>query len=62
METLVAYVISVGLMACGLGIVAFVIKTASELVWVMAGLIPVLVGILSLLNEVHNGRDQISSQ
>jgi hypothetical protein len=60
METLVAYLISVGLVAFGLAIAAVGIKTASGwlLVWLMAGLVPALVGILSLLNEVRNGRQQ----
>jgi len=46
METLVAYPISVGLMAFGIGIVAVGAKAASGwlLVWVMPGLIPVVVG------------------
>lgn len=57
MEAFVAYLISVGLMAFGLGVVAVGIKAASGwlLVWVVAGLIPVVVGGLSLFNEARNG-------
>jgi hypothetical protein len=60
METLVAYLISVGLMAFGIGIVAIGAKTGSGslLVWVIAGMLPVVVGVLSLFNEVRNGREQ----
>lgn len=57
MDNLVAYLISVGLMAFGIGIVAIGAKTESGvlLVWVLAGLIPVVVGLLSLFNETRNG-------
>ena len=60
MDTLVAYLISVGLMAFCVGMVAIGAKTASGslLVWVIAGLIPVVVGVLSLFNEARNGREQ----
>jgi len=62
MDTLVAYLISIGLIAFGVGIVVFAAKTASGslLVWVIAGLIPVVVGILSLFYEARNGRQNIS--
>ena len=59
MGTLVAYLISIGLIAFGVGIVAFGAKTASGslLVWVIAGLAPVVVGVLSLFNEARNVRE-----
>jgi hypothetical protein len=61
MEAIVAYLISVGLTAFGLAVVAVGVKIAGGwlLVWVAAGLIPVVVGVLSLFNEARrNGREQ----
>ena len=60
MEAFVAYLISVGLMAFGLAVAAIGVKLAAggPLVWVAAGLIPVVVGALSLFNEARNGREQ----
>lgn len=62
MDTLVAYLISIGLIAFGIGIVVFGAMTASGwlLVWTIFGLMPVVVGILSLFCEVRNGRQNIS--
>jgi len=58
METLVAYLISVGLIAFGVLIVVFGARTASGslLVWTISGLVPVVVGLASLIGEVRNGR------
>ena len=53
MDTLVAYLISIGLIAFGIGIVVFGAKTASGslLVWTIFGLMPVVVGILNLFSQ-----------
>ena len=47
-------------MAFGLAVAAIGVKLAAGglLVWVAAGLIPVVVGALSLFNEARNGREQ----
>ena len=57
MDTFASYLISIGLIAFGVLIVVFGTRTASGslLVWTIFGLMPVVVGIWSLLGEVRNG-------
>lgn len=57
MDSFVSYLISIGLTAFGVSIVVFGTRTASGslLVWAILGLMPVVVGISSLLGDVRNG-------
>ena len=52
METAVAYLISVGITACGIWIVAGTLAAGSPLAWTLAGLVTVTIGSLSLLEQV----------
>ena len=63
METLVAYLISVGLIAFGVLIVIFGARTASGslLVWTISGLVPVVVGLASSLARYETAGQDISA-
>ena len=52
METAVAYLISVGIAACGIWVVAGTIAAGSPLAWTLAGLATVTVGSLSLFEQL----------
>ena len=52
METAVAYLISVGITACGIWVVAGTIAAGSPLAWTLAGLATVTVGSLSLFEQL----------
>ncbi|MEH2551021.1 hypothetical protein V1283_007666 [Bradyrhizobium sp. AZCC 2262] len=52
MEITVAYLISVGIIACGIWVVAGTIAAGSPLAWTLAGLVTVTVGSLSLFEQV----------
>jgi len=47
METAVAYLISVGITACGIWVVAGTIAAGSPLAWTLMGLLTVIVGSIS---------------
>jgi hypothetical protein len=61
MDTLVSYLISLGLIAFGIWIIVAVAKATSGSLWVwtVVGLIPVVVGLFSLFSETQ--ADRISS-
>jgi hypothetical protein len=52
-----SFLISVGIIAFGVWIVAVAGKAASEslFIWTLVGLIPVVVGLLSLFSEIRKG-------
>ena len=52
METAVAYLISVGITACGIWVVAGTIAAGSPLAWTLAGLATITVGSLSLFEQL----------
>jgi hypothetical protein len=52
METAVAYLISGGITACGIWVVAGTIAAGSPLAWTLAGLATVTVGSLSLFEQL----------
>jgi hypothetical protein len=56
MDTLLSYLISLGLIAFGISIVVIATKTASGslLAWTLMASIPVVVGTLSLFSEMRN--------
>jgi hypothetical protein len=54
METAVAYLISVGITAFGISIVAGTLAAGSPLPWTLAGLAAVTIGSLSLFQEAAN--------
>jgi hypothetical protein len=51
METAVAYLISVGITACGIWIVAGTLAAGSPLAWTLAGLATVTIGSFSLFEQ-----------
>jgi hypothetical protein len=56
MDRVLSFLISVGIIAFGVWIVAVAAKAASEslFIWTLVGLIPVVVGLLSLFSEIRN--------
>lgn len=58
MDTFVSYLISIGLIAFGVAIAFFGVRTASGslLVWTISGLMPVVVGLASFFGEARKGR------
>jgi hypothetical protein len=58
MDKVFAVLISAGLIAFGILVVVFAAKTASgsSLVWTLMGLMPVVVGLISLFCEYRNDR------
>jgi hypothetical protein len=56
MDRVLSFLISVGIIAFGVWIVTVSAKTASEslFIWTLVGLIPVVVGLLSLFSEIRN--------
>jgi hypothetical protein len=58
MERLTAYLISTGMIAFGIWIVATAaIGRASLMLWLIVGMVPIAVGAASLANEIHNDRN-----
>ena len=55
-DTALSYLISVGLIAFGVWIVAAKAASGSLLVWTFVGLIPIVVGLLSLFPEIRNSK------
>jgi cadmium resistance protein CadD (predicted permease) len=62
MDTLVSYLISFGLIAFGIWIVV-VAQAASSmlLVWTIMGLMPIVVGLLSLFSEARSDKKEINT-
>jgi hypothetical protein len=58
MDKVFAVLISAGLIAFGILVVVFAAKAASvsSLVWTLMGLMPVVVGLISLFCEYRNDR------
>jgi hypothetical protein len=58
MDAVLSYLISLGLIAFGVLVVVFAVKTgaSSLLVWTLLGLAPVVTGLLSLLSEIRDGK------
>jgi hypothetical protein len=58
MDKVLSFLISAGLIAFGILVVVFAAKTASgsSLVWTLMGLMPVVVGLISLFCENRNDR------
>jgi hypothetical protein len=57
MESLTAYLISVGIIAFGIGIVANAeLRWGSVMFWLFVAMAPIAVGIASLANEIQNDR------
>lgn len=57
MEKLTAYLISVGMLAFGIWIVATAeLRWGSLMFWLVVGLAPIAVGAASLVNEIGNER------
>ena len=56
MDRVLSFLISVGIIAFGVWIVAVAATAASEslFIWTLVGLIPVVVGLLSLFSEIRN--------
>ena len=56
MDKIFALLISAGLIAFGILVIGFGVKTTSgaNLVWTLLGLAPVFVGLTSLLCEIRN--------
>jgi hypothetical protein len=56
MEAVLSYLISLGLIVFGVLVVVFAAKTGTGtlLVWTIIGLVPVVVGLLSLVSETRN--------
>jgi len=52
METAVAYLISVGIAACGIWIVAGTLSAGSPFAWTLAGLATVKIGSFSLVEQI----------
>jgi hypothetical protein len=56
MDAAFSYLISVGLIAFGVWIAAAKAGSGSLLVWTLVGLIPVVVGLISLFSEIRNDK------
>jgi hypothetical protein len=57
MERLIAYLISVGMIAFGIAIAANAeLRWGSVMFWLVVGVAPITVGVASLANEIHNDR------
>jgi hypothetical protein len=62
-DTLVSYLISIGMIVFGIWIVVVAAKAASGslLVWTIMGLMPVVVGLFSLFSEIQTDEKKHSS-
>ena len=56
MEAAVAYLISVGILACGIWLVAGTLVSGLPTAWIFAGLVTVLVGSASLFDQIKPER------
>jgi hypothetical protein len=58
MDTVASYLISLGLVAFGAGVVFAAAKASSGslLVWTIMGLMPVAVGLFSLISEMRSNK------
>lgn len=56
METVLSVLISVGIIAFGVWIVASAVAAGSAFAWILIGLLPVIVGSLSLHEAIRNAR------
>jgi hypothetical protein len=56
METVLSVLISVGIIAFGVWIVASAVAAGSAFAWILIGLLPVIVGSLSLREAIRNAR------
>jgi hypothetical protein len=56
MDTALSYLISIGLIAFGVWIVAAKAASGSLLVWTFVGLIPVVVGLFRLFSGIRNDK------
>jgi hypothetical protein len=56
MDRVLSFLISVGIIAFGVWIIAVAAQAASGslFIWTLVGLIPVVVGLLSLFSEIRN--------
>jgi hypothetical protein len=58
MERLTSYLISAGMIAFGIWIVATAALGRGYLMfWLVVGMAPIAVGVASLANEIHNDRN-----
>jgi hypothetical protein len=57
MDTVLAYLISIGIVGFGVWIVAADIAGSDIVpIWIVLGLLPIAVGLMSLFGEIHNRR------
>jgi hypothetical protein len=56
MDTVLSLLISVGIIAFGVWIVAGVLAAGSPLAWTLMGLLTVIVGLISLYGSVREAR------
>jgi len=56
METALAYLISIGITACGIWIVVGTLAAGSALAWTLAGLVTVTIGSVSLFEQIKVSR------
>lgn len=56
MDTVLSFLISVGIIAFGIWIVAGTIAAGSLLGWTLMGMIPVAVGLISLFSEIRSDK------
>jgi hypothetical protein len=62
MEKLTAYLISAGILAFGIWIVATAeLRWGSLMFWLVVGVAPIAVGAASLVNEIDNERNTAKS-
>ena len=55
-DTVLSFLISVGIIAFGIWIVAGTIAAGSLLGWTLMGMIPVAVGLISLFSEIRSDK------
>ena len=56
MDTVLSFLISVGIIAFGVWIVAGTIAAGSLLGWTLMGMIPVAMGLISLFSEIRSDK------
>jgi hypothetical protein len=56
MDTVLSFLISVGIIAFGIWIVAGTIAAGSLLGWKLMGMLPVAVGLISLFSEIRSNK------
>jgi hypothetical protein len=60
MDTVLSLLISVGIVAFGVWIVAGALAAGSPLAWTLMGLLTVIVGLISLYGSVREARTSLS--